>query len=111
MFTGRLGFESPESRQHPLIVPDSRPCVMLSRVPDSVWPRVQPGGPTVKTYEQLVREDPSIKYYAVFGLSGFGGVVAALAGISKEAGIFVGAVIFVSANTFVWLRQNPTLKQ
>lgn len=66
----------------------------------------------MKTYEQKVRESPgSFRYLALAALSGSGGLVAAVTGMSKTSAIGVVGAIFLLANTFIWLRQNPTLKQ
>ena len=66
----------------------------------------------MKTYEQMIREGPGhLRYFALAALIGTGGLVATFTGMSKFAGVLVVSVIFLSANTFIWLRQNPTLKQ
>lgn len=66
----------------------------------------------MKTYEQMIREGPGhLRYVAIGALMGAGGLVAALTGMSRFAGVLVVCIIFLSANTFIWLRQNPTLKQ
>lgn len=66
----------------------------------------------MKTYEQMIREGPGhLRYVAMAALMSAGGLVASFTGISRFAGVFVVVVILLSANTFIWLRQNPTLKQ
>lgn len=66
----------------------------------------------MKTYEQMIREGPGyLRYVALAAVMGASGLVATLTGMSKFAGFVVVGVIFLSANTFIWLRQNPTLKQ
>ena len=66
----------------------------------------------MKTYEQLVRErHESFKYYVVFGFMGMAGVVAALTDMSRLASGVLLAAVALGINTFIWLRQNPTLKQ
>jgi hypothetical protein len=66
----------------------------------------------LKTYEQKVREGPgSFRYVAIAALMGSGGLVAALTGMPKSFSLLVVGIIFLAANIFIWLRQNPTLKQ
>lgn len=66
----------------------------------------------MKTYEQYMKDAPrSHRVWAVFALMGAGGSVAAITGLSRPVALLVACAIFLAANAFIWLRQNPTLKQ
>lgn len=66
----------------------------------------------MKTYEQYTKDAPrSHRFWAVFALMGAGGLVAAVTELSRPVALLVASAIFLAANTFIWLRQNPTLKQ
>lgn len=70
------------------------------------------GSATMKTFEQVARERPdSFRYYFMFGLMGLAGVVAALTGMSREVSAVLLVAVALAVNAFIWLRQNPTLKQ
>lgn len=66
----------------------------------------------MKTYEQYMKDAPrSHRVWAVFALMGAGSLIAAATGASKLVALLIASAIFLTANTFIWLRQNPTLKQ
>lgn len=66
----------------------------------------------MRTYEQYLRDaPPSRRAWAVFALMGAGGLVASLLDVSRMAGGFIAIGAALGLNTFIWLRQNPTLKQ
>lgn len=66
----------------------------------------------MKTYEQMEREEsPGFRYLVLMALAGSAGLIAAATGMSRTGATVVVAILFLTGNTFIWLRQNPTLKQ
>jgi hypothetical protein len=66
----------------------------------------------MKTYEQYMKDAPrSHRAWAAFALMGAASLVAAVTGASKLVALLIASALFLAVNTFIWLRQNPTLKQ
>lgn len=66
----------------------------------------------MKTYEQMARgRSRSFGAIVTLGMMSAGGLVSMLLGTSLPVGTTVVILIALSVNTFIWLHQNPTLKQ
>lgn len=66
----------------------------------------------MKTYEQMARGRPrSFGAIVALGMMSAGGLVSMLLGASRAVGTTVVILIALSVNSFIWLRQNPTLEQ
>ena len=66
----------------------------------------------MKTYEQLMEDAPrSRRVWVLLTLMGLVGLVSAATDVSYMFAWFIASAILLGVNSFIWLRQNPTLMQ